>query len=163
MTIRYSLALVVLTAFAVTSTGCATLFTGSSDNIVFESSPPGAEVLIDGLVVGRTPATVSVKRPGLGDKQVTFRMEGYDPVTFTLSKGFNTVAVLNLASVVGWGIDILSGSVMKYDKRVYNVDMSRGAVSFNLDGLEQGLSGILCMRPSLTDLPTNPDHHGHPT
>src|SRR5690606_32876873 len=124
---------------------------------------PGAEVLIDGLVVGRTPATVSVKRPGLGDKQVTFRTERYDPVTFTLSKGFNTVAGLNLASVVGWGIDILSGTVMKYDKRVYNVDMSRGAVSFNLDGLEQGLSGILCMRPSLTDLPTNPDHHGHPT
>lgn len=129
----------IVTAFAMS--GCATLFTGSSDNIVFESEPAGAEILIDGLVVGRTPATVSVKRPGLGDKMVTLRMDGYSPVTFTLSKSFNTVAILNLASVVGWGIDILTGSVMRYDKQYYEADMSRGTVALSLQELEQTEDG----------------------
>lgn len=137
---RILLPLAVL-SFALVTSGCATLFTGSSDNIVFESDPSGAEILIDGIVVGRTPTTVSVKRPGMGDKQVTLRLDGYSPVTFTLTKSFNSVAILNLASFIGWGIDVLTGAVMKYDKRVYNVDMDRGSVSLNLNELQRGSDG----------------------
>lgn len=141
LTAMRSLSTLLLLLIILVSTGCATLFTGSSDNIVFESDPPGAEVLIDGLVIGRTPTTVNVKRPGMGDQQVTLRLDGYNPVTFTLSKSFNSVAILNLASFVGWGIDVLTGAVMKYDKRLYNVDMSRGSVSMRLDQLEQSPDG----------------------
>ena len=133
--------LVLAVIFVISTSGCATLFTGSSDNIIFESDPSGAEIVIDGLVVGRTPTTVSVKRPGLGDKQVTLRLDGYSPVTFTLTKSFNTIAILNLSNVFGWGIDVLTGAVMKYDKQLYNVDMSRGSVSFNLQDLEQETGG----------------------
>lgn len=135
------LSLALVAVVALTSSGCATLFTGTSDTISFDSEPDGAEILIDGIVQGRTPATIKVKRPGLGDTMVTMRLDGYDPVTFTLSDEFNAVSILNLAGIIGWGVDILTGAVMKYDKRAYDVDMSRGSVALNLDELPVDADG----------------------
>lgn len=124
-------------ASALAISGCATLFTGSSDTISFSSEPPGASVLIDGLTVGTTPVTVPVRRSGLGDRQVTIQLEGYQPRTFTLSKKFNAVSILNLGNVLGWGIDVATGAVMSYDRKNYTVNMQTGSVSMNLDELRQ--------------------------
>jgi hypothetical protein len=132
---------VALVAFAAFCTSCATLFTGTNDNIHFSSEPQGASVVIDGIVVGQTPATITVRRPGLNDQQVTLRMDGYDPMTFTLSKSFNTVAILNLASPIHWAIDVVTGAVMRYDRSSYSVDLERGTVAFDLDQLDRGADG----------------------
>ena len=103
--------------------------------------PGGAEIIIDGLVVGRTPTTVSVKRPGLSDQLVTLRLDGYDSVTFALSDEFNAVSILNLAGLRGWGVDIWTGAVTKYDKQAYDVDMDRGTVALRLGDLERTEEG----------------------
>ncbi len=115
------LAAALLVGFS--TTGCGTLLTGSHDDIVFESEPSGAEIVIDGFVVGQTPTTVPVKRAGFGSRQVTLRLDGYEPTNFVLSKGLNLVSVLNLVNILGWGVDAVTGSVMQYDRRMYDIKL----------------------------------------
>ena len=129
--------MIVFTAFVFTS--CATILTGTSDDINFTSDPKGADIMIDGLKVGKTPATVSIKRPGFGNKEITLKLDGYEDRTFMLQKEFNTMAICNLASWPGWVIDILTGSVMKYSKTNYDVDLD--AKAFNLNELEKDQLG----------------------
>ena len=129
--------MVVFTAFIFTS--CATILSGTSDDITFNSDPSGAAIMLDGLKVGKTPATVSIKRPGFGNKEITLKLDGYEDRTFMLQKGFNTMAICNLASWPGWIIDVVTGTIMKYSKTNYSVDLDPKA--FNLNELEKDQLG----------------------
>lgn len=136
------LRLVPLAAVLVMASGCATLFTGTSDTISFNSEPDGADVMIDGFIVGQTPVTLPVKR-SLSGKTVTMSLDGYNPVTFQLSNTFNIISVLNLSNIIGWGVDAVTGAVMKYDRPVYTVDLDRGSVAHNIQDLETTEDGAL--------------------
>ena len=131
------LMMIVFTAFIFTS--CATIISGTSDEINFTSDPKGADIMLDGLKVGKTPATVSIKRPGFGNKEITIKLDGYEDRTFMLQKQFNTMALCNVANWAGWIIDIVTGSVMKYSKTNYNLDLDPKA--FNLNELEKDQLG----------------------
>ena len=48
----------LLLSSAILMNGCATILTGSSDNINFTSEPSGAKIVLDGLDIGKTPATL---------------------------------------------------------------------------------------------------------
>lgn len=104
---------------------CATIFTGTKDTIRFESQPAGAKVRIEGIDVGRTPVDAVVKR-SISDKTATMTLEGYDSRTFELSKEFNAISILNLFGLVGWAIDAATGSLMKYDQKLYNIELEPG-------------------------------------
>ena len=43
-------------------------------------------------------------------------------VYFSYSK-FNGVSILNLFGLLGWGIDAATGSLKKYDTKVYNITL----------------------------------------
>jgi len=107
--------------------GCATLFSGTSDDIRFESDPSGAEVVIDGIERGETPTTVTVSRDAFNDKRVTLQKEGYQDEVFRLRKDFATVAVLNLGNFLFWGIDALSGAMFKYQPTQYSQELDRAS------------------------------------
>lgn len=138
-----TLSLLLVVVF--TTTGCATLFSGSSDTISFTSDPSGAEVVMGGIVQGRTPLTIPVKRPGFGDRNVTLRMDGYDPVTFQLQDGFNTVTILNVFVPIGFVVDALTGSITKYSRTSYNVDMARGSVALDMSKLGRTEEGAIVL------------------
>lgn len=108
--------------------GCATIFSGTSDTITFESEPSGAMVLIDGVDAGRTPLTTSVKR-NLGGADVMYRMDGYETRAFELGQEFNTVTIANIFCLAGFwvcgGIDVLTGAVMKYDPKTYSLELDQ--------------------------------------
>ena len=121
--------------------GCATIFTGSSDNINFTSNPSGAKIVLDGLDIGKTPATLEIKRSGFKDKEITLKLDGYEDRTFLLQKEFNAIAILNFAGILGWFVDFATGSVMKYSQLAYNVDLD--PKGFNIDELESDKFGRL--------------------
>lgn len=121
--------------------GCATIFSGTDDDITFRSEPPGAQVIIDDIAVGTTPTTVEVDRPGFGDTDVTVQLDGYEPRTFELDKEFNNTSIINLLIWPGFIIDALTGAIYKYDKKTYLVDLSSGTISLNLDELPRGAKG----------------------
>jgi len=112
----------LLVATMLFMTSCGTLFTGTKDRITFNTNPPGATIYIDGVEQGVTPLTMKVKR-SLSDKDVEFKLDGYETRLITLSKEFNIVSVINLGNLLGWGIDALSGSVMKYDQKSYDITL----------------------------------------
>lgn len=112
--------LIILTALLFSS--CATIFTGTKDTINFNSTPEGAKVMIDGMEVCKTPCTTQVKR-SLSDKLAQIKLDGYETRVITLDRKFNTVSIINLGSLLGWGIDAATGSLMKYDRKGYDIDL----------------------------------------
>lgn len=112
----------LLLVASISFTSCSTLFTGTKDRITFNTNPPGARVYINGIEQGVTPLTMKVKR-SLNDTDAEFKLDGYETRLITLSKGFNVVSVINLGNLLGWGIDALSGSIMKYDQRSYDITL----------------------------------------
>lgn len=52
----------LILAAALALPGCATIITGSSDSVSFDSQPEGARVVVDGQVVGKTPCQAAVSR-----------------------------------------------------------------------------------------------------
>jgi len=121
--------------------GCATILTGDKDSINFTSEPSGAQIMMDGLEIGKTPATLEIKRSGFGDKEITLKLDGYEDRKFLLQKEFNAIAILNFAGFLGWIVDIAGGSVMKYSQAGYNLDLE--PKGFNIDELESDKFGRL--------------------
>ncbi len=105
-------------------TSCATIFTGTKDRITFNSTPAGATIYKDGVEQCKTPCTLKVKR-SLSDTDIEYKLDGYETRLITLDKEFNVVSVINLGNLLGWGIDALSGAVMKYDRKVYDITLSK--------------------------------------
>ena len=120
---RPALALALLTASLLFSGGCATLFAPSADVVHITSAPEGAQVLLDGYPVGQTPLSLRVDRNTFSDHFVTLRARGHRSLRFMLLKSLEGVAILNLSSLLSWGIDALSGNMMAYDPRSYFFDL----------------------------------------
>ena len=51
-------------------------------SVIVESTPPGADIEVDGAFVGNTPSTVSV---ALGNHQITVKKKGFTDWTKTLN------------------------------------------------------------------------------
>ncbi|MFN4932057.1 MAG: PEGA domain-containing protein [Bacteroidia bacterium] len=115
---KISFILIFLSSLILSS--CATIFTGTKDRISFNTTPPGAMIYIDGLEQCRTPCSILVKRR-LEDTEVEFKLDGYDTRIIKLSKDLNIMSVFNLGNLIAWGIDALSGAVMKYDRKSYDI------------------------------------------
>lgn len=114
----YATTLVLLFSFS----SCATLFTGTSDTISFNTNPEGAVVYIDGLEVCTTPCTVPVKR-SLTDEMAEFRLDGYKTRVITLDREFNVVSILNFAGLLGWAVDAATGAIFKYGRKSYDLNL----------------------------------------
>lgn len=139
-------------------TSCATIFSGTSQEVKFESEPSGAAIMVGGVERGTTPATVTLTKPGLSEKRVTFTKEGYEDRSLKLQKSFATTTILNIFGpwLIGWGIDAFSGAMFKYSPTQYNAELEQEGMSsrssssstkvakakwYNLDNLEKNSNG----------------------
>lgn len=107
------------------NTSCATIFTGTTDTIRFDSEPQGASVFIDGIEICKTPCTHDVPR-SISNKYFEISLDGYDGRVVTLSKQFNTISILNIfAGLVGFAVDAATGAIMEHDKKSYNIKLKK--------------------------------------
>lgn len=98
-------------AIAVTFTfsGCATITRGTTQSLVVESDPPGADVELSNGLRGRTPASFTVKRKD--NLVVKIKKDGYEPVeanvTSQVGDGGGTAMAGNilLGGLIGAAID----------------------------------------------------------
>ena len=112
MNIKYYLLLLFFT------TSCATIFTGTSDPVQINSNPQGAEVYSKGNIYhGKTPTTVNINR-SLSESNITLKKAGYSDTTVEVPHRFNKISILNLASPIGWAIDLITGAAYKNEKQV---------------------------------------------
>jgi uncharacterized protein YceK len=95
------ISLVLLFAILIVSmTGCATILSSDSKDITFESSPPGAEIKINGVTYAKTPTTIPLDKSHSYTVEIT--KEGYQPFTATIKNKIG----------VGWVIlDLISGAM----------------------------------------------------
>ena len=106
--------------------GCATIFTGTTDTVKFDSNVPGVRMSIDGEYKGELPLTLTLSRNFMNGQsfKAKFQADGYETQEFTIKREFNTVAVLDISSIVtSGGIDLLTGSLMRFSPNEYHVQM----------------------------------------
>ncbi|MDR2962851.1 MAG: PEGA domain-containing protein [Bacteroidales bacterium] len=125
----------VLLAVIVSFSSCATIFTGTKDKISFDSNPQGAKVIIDGYTVCTTPCSTRIGR-SLDGQDVQIKLDGYVTQVITLDQKFNAVSILNLGNLLGWGIDALSGSLKKYGRKSYIIDLEKRLSQLDVQTIE---------------------------
>lgn len=116
--------LMAVIALGFTASACATVVGGTTQDVLVESQPPGAECKIDrsGTTIGfikQTPGRLNVSR----DKNnviVSCTREGYEQSNEVLVSGFTgaTLGNLLLGGLVGVMVDAASGANNKYPDRV---------------------------------------------
>lgn len=91
--------------------GCATLIHGSSQTVTVESTPPGAQVEVDGRSVGETPMTTVLER----DREYALSIyhDGYERHRTTLRPGRSIWAAVNALNffVPGLLVDASTGAL----------------------------------------------------
>ena len=102
-------------------TSCASIFTGSKRSVLFESNPMGAKVYVNGFEKGVTPTQIKVK----ADDRIDFRLEDFQERVVIMDSKFNLVAILNGFSIIGWGVDALTGSLKRVDTKYVKVDLEK--------------------------------------
>ena len=112
--------LVLIAVFAVASTGCATMLSGTSQNVTITSTPPGAHVKI-GHQSGVTPVTLCLPK---GEDYPIEVSQGPDRRVLPLKKNVDAFTFLNIIPPLwpGFIVDAVTGSIMKYDPDVVSVD-----------------------------------------
>ena len=121
---KIKLSVVALLGIVLSTTSCATIFTGTQDKITFNSTPEGAKVFHKGIEKCTTPCTTKIPR-ALSKQIVTFEKEGFENQEVKLVKNFNAVTLLNiiLGGAIGVGIDAATGSLTKYSPKQYDVEL----------------------------------------
>ena len=116
--------LVAVVALGIVASACATVVGGTTQDVLVESQPPGAECKIDrvGATIGfvkATPGRVNVSR-SKDDVIVSCTREGYEQSNEVLVSSFTgaTVGNLLLGGLVGVMVDAASGANNKYSDRV---------------------------------------------
>lgn len=116
--------LTILAVMALSFSSCATLFTGTTQSVTIDSQPQGANIVIDGQLVGTTPARVRLDRDlnAIFDdgKYIRLEKEGYIPDGYILGADIEPFSVLNMFNVFFWAVDGATGALMKYDSDYYN-------------------------------------------
>ena len=102
--------------------GCATVISGTNQTLTFNSEPEGAEVYLDGAMIGTTPVSVSVSKNEKDSFMV--KKDGYKAVTQDVTTSFDEVALLNIF----WDLsttDMVSGAAFEYEPNSYFVKLSK--------------------------------------
>lgn len=101
--------------------GCGTLFTGTTTLFTISSEPEKAKVYVNGLYIGTTPTSTSLKKDK--DYNILVKKEGYEDASAVVTRSFNAVSILNLLSPICWIVDIVTGGMWKFDREGVTVSL----------------------------------------
>jgi hypothetical protein len=120
-------AIVSLVGLAFLDGGCASIIKGTTQAIPVSSDPLGAEVRLDGSMVGQTPLTLAVKRKS--DHLITIEKTGYlgesTAITRTTSGAVAGNIILGALGLVGWGVDAMSGAQYNLTPETIRVNLMK--------------------------------------
>jgi hypothetical protein len=126
--------ILTLTGVLLLTTSCASIFTGSKGNVLFESDPSGAKVFVNGFEKGKTPVQIKVG----ADDRVDFRLDNYRERVVVMDSKFNLVTLLNGFSIIGWGVDALTGSLKRVDTKYVKVSLEESEKTAFIDYMKKG-------------------------
>lgn len=123
-----------MTGILLVTTSCASIFTGSKRNVLFETDPSGAKVFVNGFEKGTTPVQIKVK----ANDRVDFRLDNYRERVVVMDSKFNLVSILNGISIIGWGVDALTGSLKRVDTKYVKVTLEKSDKTAFLNYMDNG-------------------------
>jgi hypothetical protein len=90
--------------------GCASIIKGTTQPIPIASDPSGADILIDGKVMGQTPKTLALKRKGT--YVITIQKPGFEQQSVPIVRKIGGAVWGNAIAggLIGWGFDAASGA-----------------------------------------------------
>ena len=116
--------------------GCATIFSGTSDEIKISTSPDDALIYLNDRLIGTGLVTTEVGREYANNSRPYLKVakEGYVTQEFQLTNSFNSVSIFNLISVYSWTTDFLSGAMFEYAPNSYHVQLVKEGTAGTLPG-----------------------------
>ena len=114
--------LYVLVLILVTS-GCATVIDGSNQLVTFNSSPNGAKIYANGMEIGTTPLTTSMKRSKT--TMILAKKNGYEDQQLALQTKLNNWFWGNfLLGVYSSTTDYVSDAMIEYSPNMYYITLN---------------------------------------
>jgi PEGA domain len=104
-----------LLATVASLTGCATIISGTHQEVKINSLPAGAAVTVDGAPRGVTPVVLKLsRRPS---HTLTLQKDGFQPESCIINSGFNGWFLGNilLGGVIGMAVDGIDGASSKLE------------------------------------------------
>lgn len=115
LTMRFWQPFILLT-FAIFTVSCATVLSGTKQNIKLNTTVRGALVYVNDRLVDSTPCKVKIARTWQQPAEIRIEKPGYRSVNLELDKKMNELAWLNFINLIGWGIDGASGAMIRYQQ-----------------------------------------------
>jgi hypothetical protein len=120
--------IIVMLSVAMLSTGCASMFTGTTSNINVTSTPAGADCNVTGHGV-HTPGNVMLGKSH-SDLTINCQKEGYEDGSSTIISSFNPTSLVNILTVygvvIGFIVDFSTGAAWQYANQV-NINLIKKA------------------------------------
>lgn len=103
---------------------CATIISGSKQNVKFSSNPSSATIFIDEVEVGKTPFEIKLARKS--EHAVLIKLEGYQTYQTTLTKKFNAWYIGNIliGGWIGLIIDPITGAIYNLSPNEISAQMN---------------------------------------
>ena len=139
--ISYSLVLTLLMS------SCATIVSGSKQNVKFSSNPSAAAIFIDEVEVGKTPFEIKLAR--ISEHSVMIKLEGYQTYETKLTKKFNGWFLGNIliGGLIGLIIDPITGAMYNLSPNQVNAQMNKGT-AFRNNGKDVYIAVALNIDPN---------------
>jgi len=120
---RLGIRIALLALVGMQGLGCATIVKGKSQTVSIDSNVSGAEIVVDGSVVGTTPYTGNLPRGS--STNLTLRKPGYRSKTIVLNSDVEPIFWGNLISggVLGSSTDAGTGAMYKYSPSNIQIDL----------------------------------------
>jgi hypothetical protein len=125
--------------------GCATIISGSDQEIKFQSHPDSAMVTIDGKALGKTPLIQKLSRKDKHD--VRFELDGYAPVDMTLTRTVNGWVFGNIVfgGLIGVAIDGITGAMFALKPSDVQGELARSGTTTSVT--QNGLYVVVVLHP----------------
>lgn len=119
---------IISCSFALTLlvSSCATIISGSKQNIKFSSNPSTATIFIDEVEVGKTPFEMKLARKS--EHSVMIKLDGYQTYETKLTKKFNAWYIGNIVfgGLIGIIVDPITGAIYNLSPDDISAQMNKG-------------------------------------
>lgn len=119
--IRFALRMACL-CIAVVGGGCASIISGKTQQVAFDSNPSQADVVVNGSKLGTTPCVITLTRSKMLPR-VEIKKEGYADANVPVLSRFNYVMILDLffglCGVTTFAVELGGDSSVEYDPNRY--------------------------------------------
>lgn len=124
----------LLLSTVVLFSGCATIISGSRQNVEITSVPSSAKVYLNEIEVGTTPIEKKLKRNQ--EYNLVLKLDGYETYETKLEKKFNAWYIGNLAfgGLIGIIIDPITGAIHKLKPEEIDGNPKSGTTYQTKDG-----------------------------